>query len=443
MVENGSRKGVRALSLDQRHERFLELCALSTSGTLSAEEWEKLREHLLVCAECRERKRQYEAVVTHLIPAFAPEGGAVDTGKERDSLPPVSAEYALLQRLEAEGAPWRALDDRGESADAEPAVSPLPIYKWNGWQRWGAAAALLIAVCAMGYWAGIQKGKQANRGRQTAALARNDQPKPVHSPTTSVPVERVASGDSQESGSTLRAELRAAQLELTNLKEQKAELEDRVSQQGADLERGAEERAQLDKKLAATQANLQTLESKLDVAAEQNDQETAQFVEQQTQVSGLSASLRERDQKLAQDEQLLEHDRDIRNLMGARDLYIAEIYDVAKTGDTQKPFGRVFYTKGKSLIFYAYDLDQQPGVKRASTFQAWGRTGSDTKHDRNLGIFYQDDINKQRWVLKSNDGKTLSQIDAVFVTVEPNGESAKPSGKPLLFTYLRMTPNHP
>jgi hypothetical protein len=31
----------------------------------------------------------------------------------------------------------------------------------------------------------------------------------------------------------------------------------------------------------------------------------------------------------------------------------------------------------------------------------------------------------------------------VFVTVEPNGKSSKPSGKPFLFTYLRMTPNHP
>jgi hypothetical protein len=82
-------------------------------------------------------------------------------------------------------------------------------------------------------------------------------------------------------------------------------------------------------------------------------------------------------------------------------------------------------------------------VKRASTFQAWGRIGSDTKQDRNLGIFYQDDINRQRWILKSNDAKTLSQIDAVFVTVEPNGESRRPSGKPLLFTYLRMTPQSP
>jgi DNA gyrase/topoisomerase IV subunit A len=243
--------------------------------------------------------------------------------------------------------------------------------------------------------------------------------------------------------SQLQAELRNVQSEAAELREQRAQLEQRLNQQGADLDRGAAERTELDKKLAATEASLQTLESKLDLTAEQNRQETAQFVEQQTHITELSASLRERDQKVTQDEQLLEHDRDIRNLMGARDLYIAEIYDVAKNGDTQKPFGRVFYTKGKSLIFYAYDLDQQPGVKRASTFQAWGRIGSDTKHDRNLGIFYQDDINKQRWILKSTDAKALSQIDAVFVTVEPNGESAKPSGKPLLFTYLRMTPNHP
>jgi len=31
----------------------------------------------------------------------------------------------------------------------------------------------------------------------------------------------------------------------------------------------------------------------------------------------------------------------------------------------------------------------------------------------------------------------------VFVTVEPNGESHKPSGKSLLFAYLKVNPNHP
>jgi hypothetical protein len=427
MGENGSHEGVRALSPDRSHEHFVELCALSTSETLTVEEWKELQEHLADCAECRKMKRQYEALVTHTIPDLAPDSGPADTGKEHDPLPPVAAEYALLRRLEGEG----------ESDIPEPSASPLPTYRWMGRRRWGAVAALLIAACSIGYQAGVQKGKRTNLGLQSAPLAKSGLPKQN-------PVFRLTeSAKTRESVIKLQAELLTAQLEVAKLREQKAQLEQNLSQQGADLDRGTEVRAELDTKLALTQANLETLQNKLDHAAEQNLKETAQFVEQQTRISELSASLRERGQKVAQDEQLLEHDRDIRNLIGARDLYIAEIYDVAKNGDTQKPFGRVFYTKGKSLVFYAYDLDQQPGVKRASTFQAWGRTGSDAKHDRNLGIFYQDDINKQRWILKSNDAKTLSQIDAVFVTVEPNGESKKPSGKPMLFTYLRMTPNHP
>jgi hypothetical protein len=103
----------------------------------------------------------------------------------------------------------------------------------------------------------------------------------------------------------------------------------------------------------------------------------------------------------------------------------------------------VFYTKEKSLIFYAYDLDQQSGLSKASTFQAWGQRGSDRSQALNLGIFYQDNAAKNRWVLKCNDPAALAQIDTVFVTVEPNGGSRKPSNKALLFAYLRFEPNHP
>ena len=112
-------------------------------------------------------------------------------------------------------------------------------------------------------------------------------------------------------------------------------------------------------------------------------------------------------------------------------------------GKTKKPFGRVFYTKGKSLVFYAYDLDQQSGIKTASTFQAWGQRGTDEKQALNLGVFYQDNATKKRWVLKFDNPKELAEINAVFVTVEPGRGSSKPSSKPLLFAYLNIQPNHP
>ena len=45
--------------------------------------------------------------------------------------------------------------------------------------------------------------------------------------------------------------------------------------------------------------------------------------------------------------------------------------------------------------------------------------------------------------LKAEDPKALADIDAVFVTVEPHGGSPRPTGKQLLFAYLRIGPNHP
>jgi hypothetical protein len=146
---------------------------------------------------------------------------------------------------------------------------------------------------------------------------------------------------------------------------------------------------------------------------------------------------------IGKEKELLAKDKDIRELMGARNLYVAEVIDVERTGETQKAFGRVFYTKGKSLIFYAYDVDEKPGWKNVSTIQAWGMRGPDQQQAINLGMFYEDNVAKKRWVLKFNDGKTLSEIDAVFVTLEPQGGSAKPSRKPFLFAYLKMDPNHP
>ena len=85
MGENGSHEGVRALSPDRSHEYFVELCALCTSETLTVEEWQELQEHLAGCAECREVKRQYEALVAHTIPNLAPDIGPAETRRASSS----------------------------------------------------------------------------------------------------------------------------------------------------------------------------------------------------------------------------------------------------------------------------------------------------------------------------------------------------------------------
>jgi anti-sigma factor RsiW len=54
------------------HDEFLALCALSTSGELTQEEWNRLQEHLPGCHTCREAMKQYDAVADSVIPALTP-----------------------------------------------------------------------------------------------------------------------------------------------------------------------------------------------------------------------------------------------------------------------------------------------------------------------------------------------------------------------------------
>ena len=241
----------------------------------------------------------------------------------------------------------------------------------------------------------------------------------------------------------LRRQLTEQSAEINQMKAAEERLESDVRVSDASRQDLAQQRAELGQKLDAAQNNSQALQEKLNSLAQQSAQDAARAKASEAKANDLTHLLQDRETALEQQDQLLAHDRDIRDLMGARDLYIAEVYDVARTGETKKPYGRVFYTRGKSLIFYAYDLDQQTEAKKANTFQAWGRRGPDQQQAVNLGIFYEDNASRKRWILKCDDPKTLAQIDGVFVTVEPNGGSHKPSGKSLLFAYLRIDPNHP
>jgi hypothetical protein len=166
----------------------------------------------------------------------------------------------------------------------------------------------------------------------------------------------------------------------------------------------------------------------------------------EARIEELNAVNRDQERRLKDTEQYLTSDRDIRELMGARKLYIADVFDVDSGSRTRKPFGRVFYTQGKSLIFYAFDLDRQPGVVNANTFQVWGQKETAQGQQAlpmNLGILYMDNESNRRWMMRFDDPKQLAEIDAVFVTVEPRGGSRKPTSKPFLYALLRNEVNHP
>jgi hypothetical protein len=442
-------RGAKSLPASESHDEFLELCATATTGSLSPQQRRKLREHLSLCESCREIMAQYQAIVDRVIPGLAPDA----TEEKSSGWSPEQAEAQLFARLRES---TRFTDQRDpDQVSAWPDVSvpakapvPPPPSADGLWRHlWAQFAAAILLVAALGliaYRIGMRRGTDlapralisasskpalaASGGLEASASGRNSAPNPKGT-------------DSQMAA--LRSQLGEQLAEIERIKAQQAQTESEMSAVEADRYKLGQDKAALSQQLETAQANLMSLQEKLDSATSQNSDDTARVAALQQKIDQLTESLRGHDQEIAREKELLDRDRDIRELMGSRDLYIAEVYDVAKTGDTQKPFGRVFYTNGKSLIFYAYDLDQQPGIERASTFQAWGRRGPDRDHAVNLGILYQDNANKKRWVLKSEDPGTLAQIDALFVTVEPNGGSPHPSGKPLLFAYLRIQPNHP
>jgi hypothetical protein len=404
------------------HDEFVALCALFPSGELTDEEWALLQVHLAYCPSCRVVFDEYQQIAASVIPVMASAAPEAELQPQASSFSLQAAEKRLMNSL-----------------DSGAAHEPLKNQRKGGWQISGLAMAVCLTVLA-----GLvvrHHFQSQNLGVTSSASVSRAESRPTLAATPGPEID-------------LRSKLELAQNRVAELQEQASAAEKRYQQSNSaamtieqqletersDRKRISDERDVLSQQLAAAQAEEQSLRDKSTAANVASSQQTARLVSLQTQLHDATAALDEKDRMLALDKQFLDHDREIRDLIAARDLYIADIYDVAQNGKTAKPFGRVFYTKDKSLVFYGYDLDKQPGLKQSVAFQAWG--SGDDKQDVSLGLLYQDGTQK-RWVLRFNDPKTLSRLNRVFVTAEPPGGSAKPTGKPLLLAYLQVQPNHP
>jgi Putative zinc-finger len=439
----GSRNKQR---LGSQHEEFLELCALAASGSLSEAEVKKLREHLRACSECREATKEFDAVVDEVIPKLAP---ALTSEPSLDpSFSQEKAEASFQKRLADEKKRERIGAEKDSSLSA-PVVAqssgfPRHFERYELWLPMAASVLLCVTLGILSYRTGKNHGIEWARLEERskpAAQAASVDAHAVVQPTTGSHDTELAARDAVLAD--LRREIAQKSGELERLKSlaSSQQLELRTS---ADDKNGVMvERDRLLRQVSAEEATLRETQERLKNLERERSERVIHTASLESRIAELTNSLNERERLTTEQQDLLAKDRDIRELIGARDLYITEIFDVARNGDNRKAAGRVFFTKGKSLIFYAYDLNESPGVKDASTFEAWGQRGADWRQASKLGIFYEDNAAKKRWVVKSNDKRTLDQIEAVFVTVEPNGGSERPTGKPLLFAYLKVAPNHP
>ena len=429
------------------HDKFLELCAISTSGDLTEEEQKDLEAHLAECPDCQQALKEFGAAVDVGVPllhsqlsspeSFEPNPPSTEAAKAAVACATGHIEAGRSEREPIEQSSGLRFPHRNGHRQMQ--------IHWNYvWMPFAAAVVLTVALGIYSFQVGRYKGQEIVSATPTTTDTKVDAlEQRISDAGHDREVLRAQLADRDRVITELRGQLESRSAALNDTKNAQTRLEQSLQSHEVEKQQVTQEQSSLSQQLDAAQSSLRKTQADLDSLRHERAQDQSRAESLEAQIRDLHGQLRDQEQAVGKQEELLAHDRDIRELMGARDLYIAEVYDVARDGQTQKPYGRVFYTKGKSLIFYAYDLDQQSGLKSASTFQAWGSHGSDREQATSLGVFYEDNLAKKRWVLKFDDPKKLEQINAVFVTVEPNGGSHKPSGKRLLFAYLKVDPNHP
>jgi hypothetical protein len=413
------------------HAKYEELCALAAAGQISAEEFAELQAHFQECRACEGLHRELLDIDSIWL-------------TQAQRLEPEMRGHHSVLRIKILG----TLQDAGAHFSepvrkeiAAPSVRfkyfklfPSPAPAW-------ATAALILVAGFLGFEAGTHKyvpqgsinnialkPVDAPAARSAdAGVASNVQPMPPDAQNLHGDLEQRLVASESERTKAL-ADLQSLRQDIAALKSGRDQDANQIAELKADSE-------QDQNASTSAQAQIRSLKAS-------EDAKNADLVATQIQLRDLEGKLT--DQRVAAEKEQALADvsssSEMRDVIASRNLHIIDVADVANSG-VQKPFGRIFYTEGKSLIFYAYDLS---GAKGTKTFYAWGHREGDNNTTHALGSLRLDDPAQGRWVFKSNDAKVLAQIDSVYVTLEPTAKPGeKPKGQKILSAFLGTQANHP
>lgn len=419
-------------------------------GETSPEEMQDLRQHLSECADCR---REYQEFVQLVLPQLSASDESVPPIASNDDTQRRRARF--LERAQAAGISFtsKALnppDELTEAPETVPTSAPTKISerkraKFSVVYRGGIAATLLAAAALGGYLAANRhrervKSEAVNSTVPSAPSVTTD----TSNPTASSPkFSAVLAADSRTIAALeaklndANAQLTAAQANVESSAKDRAELERQIDAQKQALAASQQQGQASEQTVASLQTQLSQLQTRADTAASNASLD-------QLKVNDLSGQVKELNAALERAHDMLSAGRDMRDMMAARSLHIVDVVDTDSKGKNQPAFGRIFFAENRQLVFYAYDLNEKRLEDTRYDYRIWGQKEGQPHTARSLGIFYSDDKTQHRWVFKCEDPKTLSEIDSVFVTLEPStSDPAHPKGPQLMYAYLRGQPNHP
>jgi anti-sigma factor ChrR (cupin superfamily) len=401
------------------HEQYEELCALASSGQASADELNDLRSHLEGCPSCRSTAYDFTQI--------SAQGLSQVAAKRLRCEIPSGMTQRFVARARTEG-----IEISRENV--APMAKPRRIGVF-------ASVCAVAAVVVLGAFLVIARQK-------SSSIAAGPRP---GTPPLAGPPSGDASRQSQNQDLEIQRKLASAEAdiasmeaanrkqrgELESLGEAKDSLASRLSSKEQENATIRSEKAQLEAKIAGLEA---------DVERSKSDKNTSDAVValEENELRNLRNTLATQEATIGQQEELAARGSDVRDLVVARNLHIIDVHDRDGDGKNQRAFGRIFYTEGKSLIFYAYDLADPRKVDAKVSFCVWGERLGAEKPISSLGVFHSDDAKDGRWVLTFDDPNVLAQINSVFVTVESSRKAVKePGGKRILFAFLGDKPNHP
>jgi hypothetical protein len=425
-----------------KHEHFETLCAAASVGQASGAELAELREHLATCGYCRQTYSEFlqlgavrcatdskdqEVTGTEAL-------GYIDSALFREK---------FLKKAQDEGI---VISPRNLGLPMADSLRGVPKGAWATYAGLTIAASVLLVLGAVG-------GYRLKSSRVTVQSV--DAFKPTEAFPSRSPQGKLTDQALETSISRLEGENRRLISEIASLKGALAAQSSTLNELQVTAATSEKERASvvsvakerdttiddLQHRLNQAQAEVTSVRAQLESDRAANQ---ATVAADQARIGELSDQLGEQSASLEREREMLTANKDIRDLMAARNLHIADIFDTDTRGKTRAAFGRVFFTEGKSLIIYAYDLNDHRVQDAGYHYRVWGKREGPSQRARSLGMFYSDDKSQKRWVFKYDDPKVLSEIDSVFVTLEPPGKNpTEPKGDKFLYAYLRNQPNHP
>ncbi len=418
-----------------RHEKFEEMCALKATGQLAAQEEQQLEEHLVACDRCRAVSEEF-ALIIHELPC--PSAKLADRtvlrqsqqGGFRSRFLENAREHGLRFSEEAQQGPNKLFGFFPSTLSLRPALA------------YGLAAIMVVGILA--YYKRVERrDSEAAALRQWVPNQQTDKPAPVAGNRTSAAVDELnkalisdnADKDGLIKSLSSRLEKVEAEVETRRSENERLEL---IIRQLHDAS------SQLSSQSNENDLHLQQVRAELEKANAARAAVEADLNATKAEASDLAQQLRAQLAAEQRERELLSVGRDVRDLMAARNLHVIDVHDADGRGKDKKSFGRVFYTEGKSLIFYAYDLDEKKSTNANYAFHAWGERLGQPSSVKSLGFLYVDDKQQKRWVLKVDDPQQLATIDSVFVTLEPHTDGNEvPRGHKILYAFLGGVANHP